>query len=359
VVIDPDQLSQRTVTVVSQPNVSITLGIEHEQASNIVPEPAAVSEAPLFTSSEERKVAQFAYEVIRKLQNQPQTVPSIDHIFKPEIQEAIIRDVSAKYQSAQLSMDAVIEPPDIAKVVEKTAQWVEKQTIGIHRILVVPKEEIKCGFKSFRLKLDALKYPAVSEELWIQYLRTGGTEIMAPGRGKILKSRLEDTIVNGFVDFNDVSYDDHANILYDLAEQTVKQFLGYLSEQDVRRVLRCYQRDITRFIHAQMQEHYWEEATDYEVKISKGFTELKPSAYTAPAGEEPLDFRQLPDDKSNMAKYLFGGFQRCLYPVQKFQSDTENWKTLKFRQNRTPQSSGASMHQTMRQGVEANHGGKY
>jgi type III restriction enzyme len=37
----------------------------------------------------------------------------------------------------------------------------------------------------------------------------------------------------------------------------------------------------------------------------------------------PLDFRLSPDDKSNMAKYMFGGFRRCLYPVQKFQSDPE------------------------------------
>ena len=72
-----------------------------------------------------------------------------------------------------------------------------------------------------------------------------------------------------------------------------------------------------------MQHHYWEEAVDYEVKISKGFTELKPSAYTASADEPPLNFRYSPTDKSNMAKYVFGGFSRCLYPVQKFQSDSE------------------------------------
>jgi type III restriction enzyme len=84
-----------------------------------------------------------------------------------------------------------------------------------------------------------------------------------------------------------------------------------------------HQRDIARFIHVQMQDHYWEEAVDYEVKISKGFTELKPSAYTTSAQEPPLDFRRSPADKSNMAKYLFGGFKRCLYPVQKFQSDSE------------------------------------
>jgi type III restriction enzyme len=72
-----------------------------------------------------------------------------------------------------------------------------------------------------------------------------------------------------------------------------------------------------------MQEHYWEEAVGYEVKISKGFTDLKPSAYSAVAGEACLDFRQAPTDKSNMGRYLFGGFRRCLYPVQKFQSDPE------------------------------------
>jgi type III restriction enzyme len=102
----------------------------------------------------------------------------------------------------------------------------------------------------------------------------------------------------------------------------VKHLRGYLpDEHEIRKVLSCYQRDIARFVHVQMQEHYWEKATGYEVKISKGFSELKPSAYTA--SEPARDYRQPPADKSNMAKYLFGGFKRCLYPVQKFQSDAE------------------------------------
>lgn len=125
------------------------------------------------------------------------------------------------------------------------------------------------------------------------------------------------------MDFDDISYDAHADLLYELAGQTVAHFLGYLSEDDTRKVLRCYQRDIVNFVHAQMQAHYWEENEGTEVKISKGFTDLKPSAYSAAAGEPPLDFRVPPTDKSNMAKYLFGGFTKCLYTVQKFQSDSE------------------------------------
>jgi len=173
------------------------------------------------------------------------------------------------------------------------------------------------------LKLDALKYPAVSEDLWVKYLRTGGTEVVALGRGGIDEARLEDYVVSGLVDFDDVSYDVHADMLYDLAAQTVRHLQSYLSEDETRKVLRCYQRDIARFIHVQMQDHYWEDVAGYEVKISKGFTELKPSAYTYSVQEPPADYRVSPSDKSNMAKYLFGGFSRCLYPVQKFDSDAE------------------------------------
>jgi type III restriction enzyme len=120
-----------------------------------------------------------------------------------------------------------------------------------------------------------------------------------------------------------VSYDDHAELLYELAGQVVQHLRGYLSEDDTRKVLRCYQRPIAQFVHAQMQDHYWEDAGGYEVRISKGFTELRPCAYTTAAAESIRDFREAPADKSNMAKYLFGGFERCLYPVQKFQSDSE------------------------------------
>jgi type III restriction enzyme len=39
--------------------------------------------------------------------------------------------------------------------------------------------------------------------------------------------------------------------------------------------------------------------------------------------EPVVEYTVSPEDKSNMAKYLFGGFRRCLYTVQKFGSDAE------------------------------------
>jgi type III restriction enzyme len=197
-------------------------------------------------------------------------------------------------------------------------------TIDIPRIVLVPKAELKCGYKPFQLKLATLRYAEVSEELWAQNLRDGQREVISVGRGGIEEQRLEDYVVGGLVDFDDVSYDDHADLLYDLATQTVNHFKSYLpGESEVRKVLRVHQKPIAEFIHSQMLQHYWEEPSGHEVEVRKGFTELKDSAYTASAKDTVLDYRQPPADKSKIPQFIYSGFERCLYRLTKFQSNTE------------------------------------
>jgi type III restriction enzyme len=322
VILEPDQLGEKTVTVVSQSRLDSMLGIQPARTPST--QVAGSDEPRAFQTPEDEKVAQIAREVIRKLENQPQMLPSVSYLANSDVQAAVLKEVAAQYRPSQLEMEGVAAKPDIAAIVAKTTELVIQQTIDIPRILVVPTGKVQSGFNPFTLKLDTLNYPPVSEELWAKHLRTDQVDVIAMGKGGIQESRLEDYVVSGLVDFDDVSYDSHADLLYGLAGQVVKHLRGYLpDEHEIRKVLSCYQRDIARFVHVQMQEHYWEKATGYEVKISKGFSELKPSAYTASASEPVLDYRQPPADKSNMAKYLFGGYKRCLYPVQKFQSDAE------------------------------------
>jgi len=323
VILEPDEIGKKTITVVSQSQLESKLGLKPEQLtlSTQIPQAAA---SPIFTAPEDQRVAQITYAVLRKLENQPGLVPTASHLANPKVQEAVRKEVASQYPAAQLELEGITTKPDIAAIVAKTTELMIQQTIDIPRILVVPKGTVQSGFSPFTLKLDTLNYPSVSEELWAKHLRTDQIDVISMGKGGIKESRLEDYIVSGLVDFDDVSYDAHADLLYDLAAQVVKRLRSYLpDEHETRKVLSCYQRDIARFVHVQMQEHYWEKATGYEVKISKGFSELRQSAYTASAVEPVLDFRQPPADKSNMAKYLFGGFSRCLFPVQKFQSDPE------------------------------------
>ena len=323
VVLDEADLDRKTATVVSRPRLEEKLGIIPGKVTANT-RLAGQDEPPLFSKPEEQKVARMAWEEICKLSHQPHTLPSITHLRKPEVQAAIVKAVAQRQPSPkQMALEGFTEQLDIAAVVAKTSELVTQQTIDIPRILVVPQGEVKTGFKPFTLDVKALNYPAVSDELWIQHLRTNQLEILALGKGGVEEARLEDYVVSGLINFDDISYDDHADLLYDLAGQVVRHFQTYLSEEETRKILRCYQRDIARFVHSQMQAHYWEEAIGYEVKVSKGFTELKESAYSYSVAEPLADYRASPEDKSNMSKYLFGGFERCLYPVQKFDSEAE------------------------------------
>lgn len=323
VVLDPDELEKKTKTVVSQSSLASQLGVIPPHTTDST-ELAKAPQTQVFDSPAEQKIAQAAYAFIKKLENQPEQVPASSHLLNPEIQSKVAEEVSAFLAPAQMEMDGIAAKPDIAAIVRKTAELVIQRTIDIPRILVVPKGEVASGFNPFTLDLSGLNYQPISDELWRQVLRTGEVEVIGLGKGGIKEQRLENYVVSGLVDFDDIDYEKHADLLYELAEQTVSHFKSYLSEEDARKILWRHQQEIASFIHAQMQAHYWEDDTvEYEVKINRGFTELKSSVYTASATEEPLDFRISPKDKSNMSRFLFGGFRRCLYPVQKFDSEAE------------------------------------
>ena len=320
VILDPEQLRERTVTVVSQPQLASILGLRRDGA---MPAEPSSDSPPAFPPGEE-KIAQIAYGVMRKYETQPERLSSVTWLQNADVQAEVLREVQAQWRPAQLELDGVVAQPDLAAIVSRTAELVVQKTIDIPRILVVPKGEVKAGFRPFTLDLATIRYPTPSDELWIQYLRTSEREIVGLGAGGYEERQLEDYVVSGLIDFDDIAYDEQSALLYDLAGQVVTHLLTYLSEDDARKVLRLHQREIATFVHAQMQDHAWQDDTvEYEVSIRRGFTTLRDSAYSAPSGEDRLDFRRPPPDIGGIARYVFGGFERCLYDSQKFQSNTE------------------------------------
>lgn len=322
VMLDPAELRSTSATVISQSNIESKLGIRPQQVTTSTQLPAAAPK-PVFTNLQEQAAAQLAYAAIRRLENQPQVLPTITYLSQPTVQAKLIEEVAGQYNNGQLAMDGVVPAVDIAAVVAKTAELVMQGTINIPRILVIPRGEVRSGYHPFVLDLGSLRYQPIADDLWIQHLRTGQGTVVSLSQDSVQEARLEDYIVSALMDYDDVSYDLHANLLYDLAAQTVQHFQAYLTDEQVRRVLRVYQKNIASLIHVQMQDSYWEDPVDYDAVVSKGFVELKQSAYSVSSDEPPLNYRHSPADKSNMQRYLFDGFSRCLFSVQKFQSDAE------------------------------------
>jgi type III restriction enzyme len=322
IILTEEELATMTVTVVSAPNLTAKLGLPLAGQTSSTQD-AGKSTTPTFSALENQRVAQITYGVIQKLGGQPEQAPNLAALNTPELQSFILQEVQSQYQAQQLELEGVTEKPDFPAIISQTTQLVVQEMIPIPRIQVLPKGEMKSWFEPFTLELGSIKYPAPSKDLWVHNLHTGKSETVGVSNAGARESRLEDYVVAGLVDFDDVDYERNADLLYGLAAQTVAHFRGYLPEEEIWQVLHFHQKDIAKFIHVQMHKHYKEEAVGYEASVSRGFTELRPSAYTAAANERPLDFRVSPADRSNMARYLFGGFAKCLYPLQKFHSDAE------------------------------------
>jgi len=315
VFLDPATDLQKTRTVVAQSKIEEQLHGASLTGSAGGP-PQTI---PIFAGEAERGIAQVTYKIIQKYEN----LPSSNDLLKPEIQAKIVEEVKQSITPSQQALPGMMPAPSIASIVAKTAQLVVQQSIDIPRILVVPKGEVTTGFHAFTLDCLNIHYQPVERDLLIQILRTHEQETLSCGARMQPEQRLEDYLVRGLVDLDDISYDEHSDLLYDLAGQLVRHLRSYLSEEEARNVLIYHQKQLAAFVHAQMQAHQWEKATGYDVVVSKGFTDLRPSAYTARDGEPIQDFRQTVEDRSRIGQMLFGGFQRGLYSVQKFDSDTE------------------------------------
>lgn len=275
---------------------------------------------PLFQSSRQSVIAQKALEVIHRGFG---NLPSAIKLRTPEVLAEITKAVEAELTPIQATLGEPAAPDQVAETVAQLVESFERLTICIPRIVVVPKGGSQGTFRRFRLDLQTLRPQPVDQQILLQYLRTEEQARLSRGESIADESRLEDYIVRGLVDFDDVCYDDHSDLLYDLAQQVVAHLETYLSEEEKRRdVLRYHQRAIVSEVHEQMLRHFEDGATEYEVQVTRGFVEL-PKATFSSSEAAPRDFRQPVEDKSKIRQLVFTGFARSVYAFEKFDSDPE------------------------------------
>lgn len=282
--------------------------------------------APMFTTPQERKAAAVVMEVLAQYEVRPLDAPTRQAFLTPELQTRIAEAVKERLPPVQPSLLGGADAPpelDLADVVRRTVNVVVKQTIDIPRIAVVPKGEVTSGFRPFTLDVAGLHLQPKDRSLVGQTLRTH-EQFTFHAQSGVAERRLEDYIVHALIDFDDIDYCTHAGLLYDLAGQMVAHLQSYLPEADeVRNVLDLDRQLIAKNIHAQMMGHFYESATDYAVEVRRGFTALKEPTYTVSAAQPVRDYRHTLDEPSRIKQMVFGHFSRCLYPLKKFDSDTE------------------------------------
>jgi type III restriction enzyme len=332
IILDAPSKDDRKVSVQVQSGLMTTLGLASPALAGTeqpTTSGAQVSAAkPLFSTDAERNAAMIAMQVISNTYEVNRNkAPTSGALMNPEVQAQIVAAVTARIAPSQGDVlgdaDEQAKALDVAAVVAKTTEAMVHQTIDIPRIAVVPSGDVTTGFHPFALDVSGLHLQPSAREIAIQSLQTNKQSYLASEVG-VTESRLEDYIVRALVDYDDIDYFTNADLLYELAGQMVAHFRTYLSEEaDIINVLDGQAPTIASAIRAQMMANFWEKASSYEVKVSRGFTELRQCNYTAAAGQPVQSIRDTPAEVSKIRQMLFGGFSKCLYPLQKFDSDTE------------------------------------
>jgi type III restriction enzyme len=318
VVLDDEELARKTVTVISPPTMLERLGISDD------PQPKGLEATPqVFTDPRAVGVARTTLATIEKLASDVTNLPTSAKLSDPAVRERVVEAVQTA-MGGQLTLGGM-SGLDVPAIVAATCDEFARGTIDIPRVSITPIGTVQTGFNRFTVDTSSWNYQPLTDELFLKQLRTGETSFVTLSSSGIVEPRLENYVVAGLIDFDDVPYDENADLLYDLANQAVKHFLTYLSEDDTVRVLRAYQRPIAVNLHAQMHEpgHYWEKVEGYHHEVRAGFTPLKQGAYSASADESVTDFKVAPRDKTKIQQVVYGGFARCLYRTQRFQANNE------------------------------------
>lgn len=268
----------------------------------------------------EQKMKALVLEVIGERKD---LKTSLD-LYKPEVKAGIAAEAAARYGGNQTELEGMAEIAEPEALVDSVITAVIEGTIDIPRIIVLPREGSMVRWKPFTLNVASIHYQPVARDLLMRFLRTNEQRTLSFEKVGAREERLEDYLVRGLIDESDIDYDEHADLLYDLAGQVVAHLRSYLGDNhEVRNVLQYHQTDLVAFIAAQMREHQEVIDTGFEVRISRGFSPLRKSAVIVEEGLESMDYRRSDFDKSKIGRILFTGYQRCLYPAVKFDSDTE------------------------------------
>ena len=319
VILDAPSDTDKTASVSVTSTLEALIGNTHTGMSYPLPE----QKPAVFSGIAEQTVAQIVMAELNKFQYKPNTVSTSKGLLNTDVQCAVIEAVNVQLASGQQSLLDLENPVDVAEIVAKTTALLVEHTIDIPRVLVVPKGEVSYGYKPFTLNLEGINLQPSERDIIIQSLQTNEQTIMV-SQIDLTETRPENYIVHALIDYDEISYDDHADLLYELAGQVVQHLEArQLSTDEINNVLGNYRQLIAKTIYTQMADHFWEQADSYEVEVRSGFTPLKTCAYTITAAQAVCSYRDTITDKAKIKQVLFGGFSQCLYPVQKFDSDTE------------------------------------
>lgn len=348
-VLEPENEEPGVVSVTSTSRVDVLLGTGHSQRTDtqqteiiqdLVHQEQGSSTAPIQKVDldlTDPAVIAVIRHTQREIQSQAKNIEIVRHSEDLKRQEVQAKMTANVLKTIQENLSTIVQELDfgeaatsktvpseaeLRKIVEQVTEVHIQNTIDIPRISVTPSDDVTTGYNHFTLNTQGLHLQPQERELLGHNLRDN--KIFSIKAEEVSNEKTpQDRIVYALIDFDDVDYFTQSELLYDLANQIVSYFKTYLTDDEVIQVVEQNYQTIANNIHGQMQHHYWEKASNYDVVINRSFVELKQPSFTAAKDIPPQSIRITPPKGVSIKKLLFTDFSKCLMVFQKFDSDTE------------------------------------
>ncbi|MGS0948279.1 DEAD/DEAH box helicase, partial [Escherichia coli] len=190
-----------------------------------------------YTTPNQQTVARAALDVIKQYQTRPTDAPTSKALLTTEVKAQITEQVKAQLTQEQRELFTE-ESVDIAAIVEQVTQLTVDNTIDIPRIIVSPSGEVRTGYHPFDLDIAAIKgLKPIDRTLIQQSLQDNHQTIRGEGDSGNYEPVKQNYILKKLFDYDDIPYDEQAELLFDLATQAVNTLAAENDDDVVENIL--------------------------------------------------------------------------------------------------------------------------
>lgn len=218
---------------------------------------------------------------------------------------------------------------DVETCVARALSLVGDSHIEIPRITISPGNTTM-RITDFELDKDALNYTLRDDRLVYDYVRTRKVrEVKIPqGTDENRKAVLDEyarNLASRIAAFDDIDYDACGELVGRLVDTCVSYLNARLEPTELANCIRNNVQSLAAGIRTQMLKHAVWDSDEDRVMVQPGEFRLKANALSVDEDEtpRPFDVAIADGEKSHIRGMVFTGFKKCLFTLQKFDSDPE------------------------------------
>lgn len=249
--------------------------------------------------------------------DKPEYIAVIKDLTKRRI-EASAREVSPMF-AEEFSKPRIEE---VDAVVETVIHDFVKNIIEIPR-MTIQREAYKAEYKWFDLDTRmGFDLPSLKDEIIRVGLVDKSSDIIEVMSGRQYDSPL-DQIVSALLDYDEIDYDENAELIYHLANQALQAITKNAeNEDDIPKIVNNFKKAIAKTIFDQLQAHFVMTSLGYTKPKVLPFSGIVEQHATLVDGYGRQDYRAVVPPKF-VPKIVFTGFTKSYYVECKFDSKTE------------------------------------